>query len=171
MPTNLNPPASVFRRISTMVYEFILLISISFIPILIGGVIATIKTPEHILVSIVTTTGLLFVWQLYFRYAWLKTGQTLPMKIWQLRLETEQGKLLSKKQSWLRFIWATVFICVVPALSYTVFRKLNIPAFYSFMLSILWWILPIGYAFFDSDKQFLYDRINKTRIVRLPKNK
>ena len=169
--TEQHTPASVLRRLSAMLYESLLLLAVSFPPLLVASVSATMIGQENPLVSLIATVGLIFFWALYFCYAWQKAGQTLPMKVWRLRLENPQGTLLSKGKIYLRFFWALVFLALIPALVYYVSRQTTLSPLLSFELAILWWLLPWGYAYFDSDKQFLYDRLAGSRIVLLPKNK
>jgi uncharacterized RDD family membrane protein YckC len=37
------------------------------------------------------------------------------------------------------------------------------------LLSLLWWLLPLGWAWFDPHKQFLHDRLSGTRQWYLPR--
>lgn len=171
--TELNLPLSpsILRRFGSLIYELLLLISISFVPMLLIAIIVTVAKTSDLVASLASTIGLFIVWQWYFRYAWLKTGQTLPMKVWRLRVENLQGCLLGKKQSWIRFLWSMIFLVLIPSLSYSLIRKLGFSASISFCLGMLWCVLPWGYALFDPDKQFLYDRLSGSRIVLLPKGK
>jgi len=75
----------------------------------------------------------------YFSWCWIQTGQTLPMKTWRLRLVTVEGAPLSPPRAVLRY-------------------------------SLAWLsLLPAGLGFFwaiiDGDRQFLHDRLARTRIV------
>ncbi len=169
--TEQHPPASILRRLSAMLYESLLLLAVSFPPLLLSAIIATLSGQVNLLVSLIAPFGLIFFWGLYFCYAWQKAGQTLPMKVWRLRLENQQGVLLSRRQIGLRFFWALLFLALIPALVYYLSRLSALPPLLSFGLAILWWLLPWGYSHFDSDKQFLYDRLVGSRIVLLPKNK
>jgi uncharacterized RDD family membrane protein YckC len=83
---------------------------------------------------------LLSVCGVYFVFCWIRTGQTLPMKTWRLRVVTAGGASLSMSQAFRRYIFA-------------------IPGILS-GISLLW-------APFDKDRQFLHDRLAGTRIVRV----
>lgn len=74
----------------------------------------------------------------YFVWFWLHGGQTLPMKTWRIRLRTADGLPLSPRQAWGRYLAALAGL--IP-LGFT-----------------LWW------ALFDRDRQFLHDRLLRTRI-------
>jgi uncharacterized RDD family membrane protein YckC len=84
---------------------------------------------------------LLCVLGLYFGYCWVKSGQTLAMKAWRIRVQRLDGALVSPRQAALRFVLACW--TVAPA-----------------GLGLLW-------ALVDRDRQFLHDRLAGTRIVRV----
>jgi len=83
---------------------------------------------------------LLSVCGVYFVFCWMRTGQTLPMKTWRMRVVTADGGSLNAGQAFRRYIFA-------------------IPGILS-GISLLW-------APFDKDRQFLHDRLAGTRIVRI----
>lgn len=84
---------------------------------------------------------LLAVCGAYFMYCWVRSGQTLPMKTWRLRLVTAAGGPVPGRTAFVRYLVA-------------------IPAMIT-GAGILW-------ALFDRDRQFLQDRVAGTRIVRMP---
>jgi len=79
----------------------------------------------------------------YFSTFWLRSGQTLAMKTWRIRLVSQNGDTLTLKQAALRFILA-LFGLLLAGVGF-------------------WW------ALFDRDGQFLHDRIAGTRLVRVPR--
>ena len=83
---------------------------------------------------------LLAVYAGYFLWCWLRGGQTLAMKAWKIRLEGEGRTPLQPATALYRFALALVLL---PTL-----------------VSIVW-------AVFDRDRQFLHDRLARTRLVRL----
>lgn len=74
----------------------------------------------------------------YFIWFWLHGGQTLAMKTWHLRLVGIDGQPVVMRQAALRFL-----VAVPGVLSGA---------------SVLW-------ALFDRDRQFLHDRLAKTKII------
>jgi uncharacterized RDD family membrane protein YckC len=84
---------------------------------------------------------LLSVVGLYFGYSWVRTGQTLAMKTWRMRVQRIDGRLVSPRQAALRFVLACWGLALVGA-------------------GVLW-------ALGDRDRQFLHDRLAGTRVVRL----
>lgn len=78
---------------------------------------------------------LLAVAYAYLTYFWTRSGQTPGLKTWHLRLETDDGYLLSRARANQRF----------------------------FMAALLFWIGWIG--LFLPNRQTLQDRLSQTRIV------
>jgi len=76
----------------------------------------------------------------YFVFCWARSGQTLPMKTWRIRLVTDQGKPVALERAVRRYLLA-------------------VPGILS-GIGVLW-------AFVDRDRQFLHDRLAGTRIVRV----
>jgi uncharacterized RDD family membrane protein YckC len=82
---------------------------------------------------------LLCVCGAYFVFCWTRTGQTLALKTWRMRIIRKDGQPLSLSRALWRYL-------------------LSIPGMLS-GISLLW-------AAFDKDRQFLHDRLAVTRIVR-----
>ena len=76
----------------------------------------------------------------YFVFCWVRGGQTLPMKTWRIRLVTEQGDALAAGRALQRYVLAVP--CMLSG------------------IGVFW-------ALFDRDRQFLHDRLARTRIVRV----
>ena len=75
----------------------------------------------------------------YFTVFWHK-GQTLAMKTWGMRLETQDGKPPTWAQAWLRLVFACGNVLC---------------------LGLGWWSAALR-----SDRQFLQDRLAGTRLVK-----
>jgi uncharacterized RDD family membrane protein YckC len=128
-------------RIAAMVYELLLVTAVLFVAAL----------PFLYLVGNAETGWLRHLFQIYllgvlfayFSAFWLRSGQTLAMKTWRIRLVNPDGARLTLRQAALRFLVA------LPGL---------------LLAGIgFWW------ALFDRDRQFLHDRIVGTRLVRVPR--
>lgn len=78
----------------------------------------------------------------YFCYCWVKSGQTLAMKTWRLRVERQDGEPVTLRQAALRYALAAAGL-------------------FAFCITFVW-------AFFDRERLFLHDRIVGTRIVSTP---
>lgn len=84
----------------------------------------------------------LFLWLAigaYFIWCWLKSGQTLAMQAWQLKLVNHENQLLTLPFAMARYLLATLSLAL-------------------FGLGFLW-------AVFDSNKLFLHDRLLKCKVV------
>ncbi len=78
----------------------------------------------------------------YFMFCWLRSGQTLAMKTWGLRLVDQTGVGLSPRKAFVRYLLALAgTLCGA--------------------VGFLW-------ALVDADRQFLHDRLMRTRIVKAP---
>lgn len=119
-----------------MLYESLLLVAVLFLAgFLFIGLTLGSTTP---LVRVVFQIYLLGVVAAYFIWFWLRGGQTLAMKTWHLRLVSADGSPLMLRQAMLRFVLA------LPG------TLLGI--------GILW-------ALFDRERQFLHDRLARTKII------
>jgi uncharacterized RDD family membrane protein YckC len=130
--------ASVLRRLTSMLYESLLLAAVLavgflFPEVLLGMLTGRAALPGVALAHFVAVAGLYFVW------FWLHGGQTLAMKTWKLRLvDAASGGPLRPLQAVLRFLAAWPSVCLG--------------------IGILW-------VFLDPDRQFLHDRIAGSRLI------
>ncbi len=135
------PPAPFLTRIAAMVYESLLVTAVVFVAsFIIIPVVGEMHAPWQRHLFQVYILSVTFV---YFSAFWLRSGQTLAMKTWRIRLVQQNGNTLTFRQAAFRFALA------LPGL----------------LLAGLgfWW------ALIDRDKQFLHDRIAGTRLVRVPR--
>jgi len=134
-------PAPFLIRMAAMVYELLLVTAVMFVAALpflylVGN--AQTGWLHHLFQ--VYILGVLFA---YFSAFWLRSGQTLAMKTWRIRLVNPDGTRLTLGQAALRFVIALLGLLL---------------AGFGF-----WW------ALFDRDRQFLHDRIVGTRLIRVPR--
>lgn len=83
---------------------------------------------------------LLLVMMVYFLVFWTRNGQTLAMKTWRIKLTGLDGSTIDIPRGILRF-------------------SLAVPGTLIFGAGFFW-------ALFDPQRQFLHDRLAKTRLVR-----
>lgn len=143
MQDNAIAPASApfLIRMAVMVYELLLVTAVIFVAAL----------PFLYLVGNAETGWLHHLFQLYilgvlfayFSAFWLRSGQTLAMKTWRIRLVNPDGTRLTLRQAALRFVIA--------------------------LLGLLLAGIGFWWALFDRDRQFLHDRIVGTRLIRVPR--
>jgi uncharacterized RDD family membrane protein YckC len=88
--------------------------------------------------------GLVLIIAGYYVLNWLRSGQTLGMRAWHLKVVTDSGKPLTLKSALLRLIFG--LLAWAPA-----------------ALGVLW-------LYVDPEHLGLQDRLSKTRVVRLPRS-
>jgi uncharacterized RDD family membrane protein YckC len=130
--------ASLRVRLLALVYEGILLFAVIFIASWLF--IALARDAQQGLLHFVFQVYLLCVCGAYFMFCWVRSGQTLPMKTWRLKLVMASGEPVGGRAAFLRYLAA------IPSMLLGI--------------GILW-------ALFDRDRQFLQDRVAGTRIVRV----
>jgi len=134
-------PAPFLVRIAAMVYESLLVTAVVFVAsFIIIPVVGEMQAPWQRHLFQVYILGVLFA---YFSAFWLRSGQTLAMKTWRIRLLQANGDRLNLRQAVLRFFLALLGLLLGGA--------------------GFWWALV------DRDRQFLHDRLAGTRLVRVPR--
>ncbi|MGH8678082.1 MAG: RDD family protein [Burkholderiales bacterium] len=128
--------AGIGRRIASLVYDAVLLFGVVFVA---GYLfVALARDAQSGLPRFAFQLYLFSVCGSYFTFCWARSGQTLAMKTWRLRLATGDGAKPSTARAFLRYVLA------IPSVGTGI--------------GLLW-------AFFDRDRQFLHDRLAGTRIV------
>ena len=139
--------APLWRRLLAMVYDGLIVIGVLMIVTMIYHSVVNVwwlglsKAPEGynpILASVLFISIFLF-----FSIFWRKSGQTLGMQAWGLRVQNYDGKMLSWSQCLLRFIIAILGLGLA-GLGF-------------------WWML------LTSQKQTWHDSYSESEIVMLPK--
>ena len=128
--------APFIRRTLSLVYEALLLAAVLWCAGLLYASIEASITATHL--RVFYQVYLLAVGGIYFASQW-RLGQTLPMKTWRMKLVTRDGNVVSVPQAALRYLVASAGLLL-------------------FGVGFLW-------AFVDPERQFLHDRLGKTRIV------
>ena len=139
-------PAGLLRRLGAMVYVSLLVLGLLMVvtalllPLTGGEAIALHSHPalgyayRGVLIAVVVGFNGLF---------WTRSGQTLGMASWRLRVEREDGRLLGWGDVLQRLAWAVVSL------------------------------LPLGLGYlwvlFDAQSRTWHDRLSRTRVVVLPK--
>jgi uncharacterized RDD family membrane protein YckC len=136
------PRATLLRRLGAMLYDGLLLLALLMVttglllPLTGGEAIAGSNHPVLRLTYQLTLLALTFA---FFGLFWTRRGQTLGMSSWRLRVEREDGQLLTWHDTAVRLAW-----------------------------SILSW-LPAGLGFLwmliDRDRRAWHDIQSGTRVV------
>ena len=139
--TNLHTKPAWLRLAACMLYDGLVVLALSFALAL--GFIFLFGDASHGLKRYALQ---LFLWLgigLYFVWCWRKSGQTLAMQTWQLKLSDGQTKLLNWPQALIRYALASLSLA-------------------AFGLGFVW-------AVFDRDGLFLHDRLLNSRITFVPR--
>jgi uncharacterized RDD family membrane protein YckC len=132
------------RRLAALVYDLLLLAAL--LMIFTGGAMffthgaAVVPATAGAWVY-VYRAGLVLVIGGYYLINWLRSGQTLGMRAWRLRVVSDAGKPLAFKAAVLRSVFGA--LAWAPA-----------------ALGVLW-------MYFDPDHLAMHDRLSKTRVVHL----
>jgi uncharacterized RDD family membrane protein YckC len=139
-------PAGLARRLAAMLYDALLLVALwmvttaLFLPVTGGEALQTAHSP---LLTLAHRAALIAVLVAFYGLSWTTRGQTLGMAAWRLRVEREDGGLLT---------WRDVL------------RRLA--------AALLSW-LPLGAGWLsvlaDPQRRTWHDRLSHTRVVVLPR--
>lgn len=142
------PPvrAGLARRLGAMFYDALLLVASLMVvtalllPLTGGEAIGTARAP---LLEFAYRALLVLVVVGFFGVPWTRSGQTLGLASWRLRVEREDGRPLTWSDTLRRLAWALVAL------------------------------LPLGLGFawilFDAQHRAWHDRLSGTRVIVLPK--
>lgn len=137
--TTVGQNCRLSRRLGAILYDSLLLFSVllfATIPVLLITKGEAVESG-----NLFYTAYLLLVCAAYFMLPWLKSGQTLAMQTWKIKLVQKTGQTITPGQALLRLILA----------------------------SISW--LPLGLGFLwsviDREKLTWHDRLSGTRIIQV----
>ncbi len=155
----IAPHAPLQVRLAAMLYESLLVLAVLFVAslpflYLVGN--ARSGWPHFVFQFYLA--GVLFA---YFAAFWGRSGQTLAMKTWRIRLISPNGGRVTPKLALQRFLLTGL----MPALGL---------AGYGWTPAGTWPWIAVGSAgllwgLVDRDQQFLHDRLLGTRLVRVPR--
>jgi len=159
--------AGIMRRLAAVVYESMLIaalvVALGFALVPLTGIPDAGSGQLNRLSPLARAGSFACLFTLCGAYClWLWTGgrRTLPMKVWRLALQTAGGASLGVSQALLRYLawW------IGPALAIGAWMALRPYGHERWAVALL--SFNYVWALFDSDRQFLHDRIAGTRIVR-----
>jgi uncharacterized RDD family membrane protein YckC len=162
-PVSRQDTAPLRRRLASLVYEALLLFGIAF-----GvGMVYGIVTQQHH--ALQGRRGLLaaqfFVFGLYFVWCWARSGQTLPMQTWKLRLVSADGGPVSFGRALARYLLA--WLWCLPALAAVWLLDWQQDKARSFAAVAAGVVVYATLTRVLPQRQFLHDLIAGTRLVSL----
>jgi uncharacterized RDD family membrane protein YckC len=138
--------AGLLRRLGALLYDGLLLLGVLmvatalFLPFT-GG--EAVDAQQHPLLEFGYRAMLLLLVVGFFGLFWTRSGQTLGMASWRIKVEREDGTLLGWGDTLRRLGWALVSLLPLG-------------------LGLLWVMV-------DPQKRAWHDRLSRTRVVVLPK--
>ena len=164
------PSPQFWRRVSCCLYEQLVLlgvIALTFlVPNLALGVLFGISLPSWLsFLYLYTVLGIYFVWY------WTKSGQTLAMQTWRIRMIDQSGCTLKRRQAFWRYIYGSLWIipCVLLQWAFHLEKWQIIEML--FTVALFFWPLTIYFDHKDPlQRQSWADRFAGSRLVALPKN-
>ncbi|MBU3606613.1 MULTISPECIES: RDD family protein [unclassified Polynucleobacter] len=171
-PTELKalPAPHFWRRVSCSLYEQLVLlgvISLTFLlPNLGLGILFGVSLPSWL-----TFLYLYIVLGIYFVWYWTKSGQTLAMQTWRIRIIDLQGHTLNRPQALWRYVYSSLWMIPCIGLQWALHLEKWQIIEMLFTVALFLWPLTIYLDRRDSaHRQALPDRFAGTRLVELPKN-
>lgn len=154
------PPARLSRRLASLLYETLLVAAILLAAAISFYIVAPglIDGALRLLLQIYLTAVL----SAYFLWCWCRSGQTLPMKTWKMRLVDGGGRPPSAPRALARLAFAAITIGTGYAGLAVAWKRPYEPLGWA-LIGI--GLLALAWALFDRDRQFLHDRLAGTRIV------
>jgi uncharacterized RDD family membrane protein YckC len=155
-------PASLVLRIMSMVYEGVLLFGVTFAAGLAVLSLSGWTAPLSGVRRLVLQASLFVVIGAYFVWCWSRSGQTLALKTWKLRVVDHEGSSPSMPRATARYLLSwTLFL---PGLAYiAVFEPPRTDSLVALALGFGVLLIP---AIVDPQRRLLHDRWSGTRIVR-----
>lgn len=171
-PTELNglPAPQFWRRVSCCLYEQLVLLGVIaftfLVPNLGLGILFGVSLPSWLtFLYLYSILGIYFVWY------WTKSGQTLAMQTWRIRMIGPQGFNLTRPQAIWRYVYGSLWI--VPCVFLQGIFHLEKWQIIEMLFAVALFIWPSS-IFLDrrspSLRQSLPDRLANSRLVELPKN-
>lgn len=158
-----QPTPTIFCRLSSMIYEGILLFGVFFIS---AYVFLALSQQKHLSQSPYLPIFQLYIFVIfgiYFVYCWTRSGQTLAMKSWGIRMVDQHGKPLKPLHALLRYVLGFSWYLPTLLLGLLIGRDNAVVLFFSLIPSILLWSLT---ALLSPSRQFLHDRLARTQLVQ-----
>jgi len=100
----------------------------------------------------------------YFVASWVRGGQTLALKAWQLRVVRPDGAGVDPRRALARFALAGLALGSGLVAALWLWRH---PGSVAGWLAILPAAADLAWAVGDRDRQFLHDRLSGTQVVRI----
>jgi len=151
---------AIWRRMASFVYEGLLLFGVVMFA---GYLFSSLTQQRHALEGMRGLQAFLFlVLGIYFVWFWSKSGQTVAMKTWHVRLVDKSGQPVTQPRALVRYLLSWVWF--LPALGLAEWTHMRAGA--ALWSSLLGGVLLVAAAArWSPDRQFVHDLICGTRLV------
>jgi uncharacterized RDD family membrane protein YckC len=155
-----SDPVGLPRRLGAMIYDALLLLAIWMVLGLVFVLIA--EAIGHTLIRLQFVVNLLAAWA-FFTWFWTRTGQTLGMQAWNIRLRDEAGGAVGPKQATVRYLvalaqWLAVLLGIYLARQHGALVTLG-------ATTLL--LLGLGLSLAHPRRAMLHDWLSGTVLVRV----
>jgi uncharacterized RDD family membrane protein YckC len=150
------------RRLASFVYEGILLFAVAVVTALIYSPWVDQRNAMEHRSGLIIAVGCSFA--AYFVYFWTRSGQTLAMKTWHIRVVRQDGSKLSIPHALLRYVLSYCWwVLPIVAATQMLHHGLGFGA-----ISFVGFLALLGYALLAlalPGRQFLHDVLCKTMLI------
>lgn len=151
---------SLRRRLACFIYEGVLLFGVVMIA---GYLFSSLTQQRHAMLGRHGLQAFLFiVLGIYFTWFWSRSGQTVAMKAWRIRLVTREGKGVSQARALTRYVLSWLWF--IPGLTASYVSGLRSGAAV-FGLLTAGVVVYAALSRLNPDRQFLHDVLCGTRLV------
>jgi uncharacterized RDD family membrane protein YckC len=159
IPAGLAAP-SLRRRLACLIYEGVLLFGVLMIA---GYLFSSLTQQTHALKGRAALQAFLFlVLGIYFGWFWSRSGQTVAMRAWHIRLVDSQGQPVRQARALARYLVS--YIWFLPALaSAALMHWSGGSALFGWMA--LWALIYAGSTRLRPDRQYWHDVLCGTRLI------
>jgi uncharacterized RDD family membrane protein YckC len=164
------PAPQFWRRVSCCLYEQLVLLGVIaftfLVPNLGLGILFGVSLPSWLtFIYLYSVLGIYFIWY------WTKSGQTLAMQTWRIRMIGANGFNLTRRQAIWRYVYGSLWI--VPCVFLQWIFHLEKWQIIEMLFAVALFIWPLS-IFLDRRsaalRQSLPDLLANSRLVELPKN-
>ena len=153
-------PAGLVLRLVAMIYDAVLVFGIGFVAVL--AVLLLTGAPGAQAQRLLLQAMLLIAIGAYFSWCWSRSGQTLALKTWNLRVIDTSGRHPSLARAIARYILA--YTLALPGMAYiALVQPSGAGALCALALGFVGMLMP---ALFDRQSRLLHDRCSGTLLAR-----
>jgi uncharacterized RDD family membrane protein YckC len=165
-PLNALPPPGFWKRVFCILYEQLILLGVIallfLLPNLVLGIVFGFSLPSWL-----TFFYLYAVLALYFVWYWTRTGQTLAMQTWRVKLVSVSGARLTRRQALWRYVYGSLWL--VPCILIQASADLQKWGIISLLFAVSLFLWPLSIYLDPRHRQSIPDRLGKTKLISLPK--